>query len=134
MSEEKRPNISEFGGFISKDEMDRLLGNYSDDHGDQKSPDFVKAMCFSKDKVLELLAQNNAAGLRIYYGLHLTDDNQREKKMVLVATDADGCDILPTGVTSGDLMGSKGGSGLILDQGVPCPQFCSPDPSKPNNP
>ncbi|MFB6457947.1 hypothetical protein ACE38W_21935 [Chitinophaga sp. Hz27] len=124
MSENQRPSITQAGNFISMDRMNTLLDNYAKDHGDQKAPDFVKAMCFSKDKVLELLAQENAAGLRIYYGMHFNDENLKEKKMVLVATDANGVDILPPGVTSDDLIQSKNGQGLILDEGVPCPTYC----------
>ncbi|MBV7529953.1 hypothetical protein [Chitinophaga sp. sic0106] len=124
MSASNRPSISEAGGFISKERMDTLLGNYAAEHADQKSADFVKAMCFSKDKVLELLADDRAAGLRIYYGIHIDTDGDgiKEKKMVLVATDANGDDILPAGVSL-DGVQSKD-MALILDEGLPCPQYC----------
>ncbi|RAJ79214.1 hypothetical protein CLV59_106275 [Chitinophaga dinghuensis] len=124
-SQSKRPSIADAGGFISKERMQTLLTNYEKDHADQKATDIVKAMCFSKDKVLELLADDRAVGLRIYYGIHIDTDGDgiKEKKMVLVATDANGDDILPADVTLDGGIQAKS-AGLILDDGLPCPNYC----------
>ncbi|MBV8251188.1 MAG: hypothetical protein JO154_01175 [Chitinophaga sp.] len=124
-SQSKRPSIADAGGFISKERMNELLSNYEKEHAGQKATDIVKAMCFSKDKVLELLADDRAAGLRIYYGVHIDaeGDQIKEKKMVLVATDADGNDILPADVTLDGGIQAKSAN-LILDEGLPCPNYC----------
>jgi len=128
-SQSKRPSIADAGGFISKDRMNELLSNYEKEHANQKGTDIVKAMCFSKDKVLELLADDRAVGLRIYYGVHINTDGEemREKKMVLVATDANGNDILPADVTLDGGVQAKSAN-LILDDGLPCPTYCGGDP------
>ncbi|NLR57988.1 hypothetical protein HGH93_07740 [Chitinophaga polysaccharea] len=126
-----RPIPSDAGGFISLEEMLELTKNHDDDHANQKSFDsHVKAMCFGKDKVLELLDQPGAVALRIYYGIKLNGDSQRERKMILVAVDENGNDILPKSAAE---MAAAQASGIvakdtppvILDQGVPCPQYCS---------
>lgn len=125
----KRPIPSDTGAFISLDEMNTLTQNHDDDHVNQKSfGNHVKAMCFGKDKILELLDQPGATAVRIYYGIKIDTDGDgiKEKKMILVAVDEEGNDILPVTPqpnATGAL--AKGSMALILDQGVPCPEFCS---------
>lgn len=62
---------------------------------------------FGKDAILELLAQENAVGLRIYYGI---DTATGEKKLVITGVDADENDLY---------------QGLLLDKSLPCPETCS---------
>ncbi|MGO4291507.1 hypothetical protein [Chitinophaga sp. RAB17] len=126
----KRPIPSDAGGFISLDEMNELTKNHDDDHVNQKSfGTHVKAMCYGKDKVLELLDQPGAVALRIYYGIKVdTDgDGRKEKKMILVAVNEEGDDILPTPITETDktVAVAKTLEAKILDSGVPCPEYCS---------
>ncbi|WP_161964321.1 MULTISPECIES: hypothetical protein [Chitinophaga] len=125
----QRPIPADAGGFISREEMEILTKNHDDEHAQQKAlGGHVKAMCFGKDKVMELLDHPDCTALRIYYGLKIDTDGDgiKEKKMVLVAVDSDGNDILPpagdpaTGSVAKSMVSAK-----ILDQGLPCPQYCS---------
>jgi hypothetical protein len=125
----KRPISSDTGGFISLERMNELTGNHDAEHANQKSMEpHVKAMCFGKDKILELLDQPGATALRIYYGINIDTDGDgiKEKKMILVAVNEEGDDILPvepTPTASGAV--AKTMQGKILDEGMPCPQYCS---------
>jgi hypothetical protein len=126
----KRPIPSDAGAFISLEEMNQLTKNHDDEHANQKSLDpHVKAICFGKDKVLELLDQPGATALRIYYGLKIDTDGDgiKEKKMVLVAVDENGDDIVPVEAapTATGAVAKTMNTAKILDQGVPCPQYCS---------
>lgn len=129
----KRPIPSDAGEFISLEEMTELTSNHDAEFVAQKSlGDHVKAMCFGKDKIIELLDQPNAVALRIYYGIKIDTDGDgiKEKKMVLVAVDDKGNDILPPSQEEAKAAAaagiqSKGLSGKILDAGIPCPTYCS---------
>ncbi|CAL1518343.1 hypothetical protein [Chitinophaga sp. MM2321] len=138
----KRPIPSDAGGFISREEMDVLTKNHDDEHANQKSLNgHIKAMCFGKDKVVELLNHPDCTALRIYYGVKIDTDGDgiKEKKMILVAVDANGNDILPpSGDAATGSVAKSMSSALILDQGLPCPDYCGgnppPPPPKPNKP
>ncbi|MEZ2446003.1 hypothetical protein QFZ51_003848 [Chitinophaga sp. W3I9] len=126
----KRPIPSDTGAFISLEEMTTLTKNHDEDHVNQKSfGTHVKAMCFGKDKIIELLDQPGATALRIYYGIKVDTDGDgiKEKKMILVAVDEEGNDILPTETTNAGPGGvvSKGAMAKILDSGLPCPEYCT---------
>jgi len=125
----KRPISSDTGGFISLERMQELTGNHDAEHANQKSLEpHVKAMCFGKDKILELLDQPGATALRIYYGIHIDTDGDgiKEKKMVLVAVNEEGDDILPVEAAPSPTGAvAKTAPALILDEGMPCPQYCS---------
>ncbi|HVI43342.1 MAG TPA: hypothetical protein VM802_00665 [Chitinophaga sp.] len=129
----KRPIPSDAGGFISREEMDLLTKNYDDEHAVQNQKSFkghVKAMCFGKDKIIQLLSHPDCVAVRIYYGLKIDTDNDgiKEKKMVLVAVDKNGNDILPPPVDkhTGSVAKSMSASrAMILDDGHPCPDYCS---------
>ena len=126
----KRPIPSDAGAFISLEEMNVLTKNHDDQHANQKSLDpHIKAICFGKDKVLELLDQPGATALRIYFGLKIDTDGDgiKEKKMVLVAVDENGNDILPVPQDAAALSSgiqSKTMQAKILDAGLPCPSYC----------
>jgi hypothetical protein len=66
----------------------------------------VHAHAFHADQVLALLQQPGCAALRIYHG----QDARGAPSLVLVAADAAGEDMV---------------GGAILEQGAPCPPFCS---------
>lgn len=125
----KRPIPADAGGFISREEMEILTKNHDDEHANQKSLDgHVKAMCFGKDKVIELLSHPDCTAVRIYYGLKIDTDGDgiKEKKMVLVAVDSEGNDILPPAEDKATGSVAKSMStARILDQGLPCPAYCT---------
>ncbi|RFS18837.1 hypothetical protein DVR12_26000 [Chitinophaga silvatica] len=134
MSEsKKRPIPADTGAFISLEEMNVLTDNHDAEFAAQKSfGQHVKAICFGRDKIIELLDQPGAVALRIYYGLKIDTDGDgiKEKKMVLVAVDEEGNDILPPSAEQAKAAAaagiqSKELSAKILDAGVPCPTFCS---------
>jgi len=92
------------GDFISLDEGGNMTGNYR-----AQNPGETIAHFFGKDKLQELLDQQGAVGIRMYYGI----DNDGKKQLVLVAADADQNDMTE----------------LVLDLSHPCPNWCSsPNP------
>jgi hypothetical protein len=62
-----------------------------------------------------LLAVENAAGMRVYYGM----DENYGIHAILVAVDDDGNDILPQ---ENSLLGSD--PEIIMEQGIRCPPTC----------
>lgn len=65
---------------------------------------------FSKSALLDILNQPSCVGVRIYYGL----DNQNEKKLIIVGTDANENDLT---------------DGQIAQHAKPCPPSCgTPNP------
>ncbi len=78
----------------------------------------TKAHFFGKEKILEVLKQEECVGMRIYYGIN--DDKKRE--VIIVGTKSDENNILPSNEDNAD-----SGSGIVLDDSVWCPPFC-PDP------
>lgn len=69
-----------------------------------------KAHYFGGKKILQILSQPKAVGIRTYYGI----DEKGSAQLYLVGVDAIGNDILAD---------SKGNS-LILDRSWPCPPYC----------
>lgn len=80
----------------------------------------ILALCetFSRDLFDELLAEEGAASIRIFYGM----DPSFKVHAVIVAADAAGKDILPAGAT----LASGGGGGSIGEDGNRCPPICPP--------
>ncbi|WP_346320795.1 hypothetical protein [Chitinophaga sp. YIM B06452] len=63
----------------------------------KKHKDPLLSGFFGIDKIHELLADKpTATGIRIYYGLDINGDGKRDKKFIIVATDAEGNDIIPS--------------------------------------
>jgi hypothetical protein len=63
----------------------------------KKHKDPLLSGFFGIDKIHELLADKpTATGIRIYYGLDIDGDGKRDKKFLIVATDAEGNDIIPS--------------------------------------
>lgn len=91
------------------------------------NPAFSKVLnlseTFNRDIFDALLAQPDAAGIRIYYGM----DNTMTIHSILVAVDSNNNDILPatsTSTTSTD-------SGTIGELGRTCPPYCVSSPLNP---
>jgi len=66
----------------------------------------TKAVFFGRDKLIEILNQEDCVGIRMYFGKN--EDN--EKSLVLVGASADENDQV---------------QGKILDRGAPCPKVCA---------
>lgn len=69
------------------------------------NPGATKAHFFGKEKLMELLNQDECVGIRAYYGM----DEEGNKQLVFVGADS----------TEEDLF-----TGVILDKSVPCPNHC----------
>jgi hypothetical protein len=100
--------------FITLQEAQDMVSRYQTLRPDIINPDLSTDVLplnitFSKTEVLHLLAQDDAAQLRIYFGVQGEDDLI---DLVLVAADANGDDIIPTE------------DYLLLDQGTRCPVNC----------
>jgi hypothetical protein len=87
------------GTFIDLNEGAGLTKSYRNNHRNKKIAQF-----FGKDKLLELLNQTDAVGIRIYFG-----ERDGDIELVLVASDKNENDII----------------GKILDLGLNCPTNCS---------
>lgn len=88
------------GEMIPLEDAAQMTANYR-----ARCPNDMQAHFYGKDKILELLGQTGAMGIRAYYGV----DNMGVKQLVLVAADANENDIL----------------GLTLDLSKNCPPRCS---------
>ncbi|WP_343703138.1 hypothetical protein [Chitinophaga sp.] len=84
-----------------------------------KSP--ILSGFFGMNKINSLLNKEGATGLRIYYGLDIDGDGKRDKQFVLVATDKDGNDILPS-LEKG--LAKDASAEDILSTDVWCPYDC----------
>ena len=69
-----------------------------------QNPNSVKAYKIDQAEINEILAQAGAAGIRAYMGI----DNSGNEKLVMVAVDASGNDILNN----------------VYDHTLPCPNHC----------
>jgi hypothetical protein len=70
-----------------------------------QNPGEIKAHFYGKEILDVLLNQEDCVGIRIYYGI----DENGNKELVLVGTDASECDL----------------TDLIVDLSNPCPNRCS---------
>jgi hypothetical protein len=93
------------GEFVTLNDASRWTANYRN----TIQPGDVIAFAAGKEKLIELLNQDECLGARIYYAIN---DNG-EKNLVIVGVDSNGDDMT---------------NGLIMDNLIPCPKFCS----KPN--
>jgi hypothetical protein len=90
----------------------------------RSSPASEKAGFFFGAWISELLAQPGAYGMRIYHGL----DAKGQYRMVLVAVDREGNDIVKTQkVLKSGAVARAFNDAILLDGHWPCPPFCPPD-------
>ena len=68
---------------------------------------------FNKNDIELLMAQDECAAIRIYYGM----DTDLKLHAVLVAVNEDNEDILPSAI-------SNNGEDIIVEEGQRCPIFC----------
>jgi hypothetical protein len=92
------------GQFITLEEAVEWTRNYRD-----ANPTGVKGHFYGKEKLMDILNQSGAMGIRIYQAI----DNSGAECLVLVAADAE----------EGDLY-----DGLLLERGFPCPPICKISP------
>jgi hypothetical protein len=90
------------GEFVTLGDASRWTANYRN----TIQPGEVIAFAAGKVKIIELLNQEGCMGARIYYAIK--DDG--EKNLVIVGVDENGDDLE---------------NGLIIDQFIPCPKYCS---------
>jgi hypothetical protein len=92
------PNID---NSISLEDAAKITANFR-----QAFPSAVMANAYGKRLMIDLLAQEDCAGFRIYNGL----DAEGKQQFILVAVDASGNDLY---------------EGILMDNTQPCPSFCS---------
>lgn len=112
MADQKRPPFNgNEGEFVSRQEAGACTKKYRGSSAFQ-ALDKKKAMYTGGRKILRLLSQENAVGLRSYFGLN----DAKEPQLFIVAVDTAGNDILGADM--------EGGEDLILDRSFPCPPIC----------
>lgn len=82
-----------------------------------------RAFFYSKAAITELLNQNGAVGMRVYYAL--TEEGDRS--MYIVATDCDGKDLRPSedqSCNENQSMMYRSTSYMMLKSEAPCPTYC----------
>lgn len=84
----------------------------------------VTSETFNGDVLTTIAAVTGFAGLRIYYGM----STDMKVHAMLVATDKDGNDILPTDLTAkfapGGAQTVSSGGGVVGEEGQRCPPTC----------
>lgn len=111
------------GNKISKSKARKWVNNYKKKHGKDKN--FLSSMLFNKDIVLKMLREDKCQGLRVYNAL----DDDGGLHFVLVGTDAEGRNILPSGdeYLAKTIEEVDGGDPIMINDGLPCPTYCPPD-------
>jgi hypothetical protein len=89
------------GEFVTLSDASRWTANYRN----TIQPGEVISEFLGKEKIIELLDQEDCVGIRFYYAIN----DQGEKILVLVGADSSENDME---------------NGLILENGNPCPPFC----------
>ncbi len=103
------------GEKISKAKAKKWVNNYKAKHSKDKN--FLSSMLFDKKVVVDMLNEPNCEGLRVYNAI----DDEGNEHFVLVGTDANGGNLLPSSEES------LTESYSLLDNGFPCPPNCPPD-------
>ncbi len=101
------------GGPISLETFKGWMTNYSSQQT-QAFPNttVIKGHFFGRDKIMHLLDEKDAVGIRVYYGVNDIGENT----VILVAARSDWSDILPDD--------SGPGGPIILDDSFNCPPYC----------
>lgn len=117
------------GKFISLSDGAKLTKEYRIDQTERKKHvDPIMSQFFGLDRINQLLSQEGATGLRIYYGLDVDGDGKRDKAFVLTATDANGNDILPAASRGLAKDAAPEHSGVLLSE-LKCPFDCPKEPN-----
>lgn len=100
------------GAFIPKTTAQQYCKTFR-----QNSPTgAVKSHFFGRDKIDQILAQNNVIGIRIFYGTSRADDDTLKPELIISGVDNQGHNILNTN--------------MILEFSRACPPFCEPTGSE----
>lgn len=86
----------------------------------QRSSGGVRAFFYSKEAIEELLAQNGAVGVRVYFA----DAGNGDKEMYIVAVNSSGKDLRPNMDSERSTAAHRAQSHIILKSDKPCPTFC----------
>lgn len=91
----------------------KVAQQWIDNYAKSAGPGAIKAEFFGFRKLSELLAQDQALGVRIYFA----KDDAGVNKLVIVAASAEQKNLAPIdGTTS---------AGLVLEMGGACPPYCN---------
>lgn len=101
---------------ITLSEAQEMIASYQDIRTDMLKSAYssdVLPICitFTKAEIMDLLAQDGAHYLRVYYGV---DGEQNLIENILVAADQNGEDIIPEEEY------------ILIDKGIRCPTNCPP--------
>jgi hypothetical protein len=100
------------GGAITLETANRWTANYRGENAGDTEAHF-----FGNEIIKQILAEEGAVGIRMYYAL---DDNGR-KQILLVGTNAKGEDLLPSSSSNAK---TEGDTNIIADMSYPCPGYC----------
>lgn len=91
---------------ISLEEAKKYVKRYKETKEKEGKKDYKKAAFFGREAIEQLLAQDGAVGIRIYYG----QNEKGEDSPVIFAADEKGSNLID--------------ENNILERGLPCPPFC----------
>lgn len=93
----------------------------------EKNPGSTEAHFFGAAIIKQILAERGCVGIRMYY----TIDNHGQKQIVLVGTDANGNNLLPSSTPSAmasfSLFSDSAEENIVADVSWPCPSYCPPN-------
>lgn len=114
---------------------------YTKNYRDTITANDTKAHLFNKEQILNLLAQDGCAGLRIYYSIDIDAQGNKTKQLVVVGVKEETnsyTDILPDrnaikksiatrsnpNPTEAAIDAAELKKAMIIDRGSPCPNQC----------
>jgi hypothetical protein len=113
------PFNPEVGSEVPKDEAQKWIEKYDNDHRKEKDKD-TRSVFFGRDILLRLLAQPGSTGITFFLASKHSDFAKKDTvTLVLVARREDGSLIWPDNAA-----GKDSNPGMTVDVGFPCPPYC----------
>jgi hypothetical protein len=101
------------GGPITLETAKRWTANYKGENAGDTEAHF-----FGNEIIKQILAEEGAVGIRLYYAI---DDSGR-KQILLVGTNVKGQDLLPSSSSNAK---TEGDTNVVADMSYPCPGYCN---------
>ncbi|RYY31668.1 MAG: hypothetical protein EOO04_00165 [Chitinophagaceae bacterium] len=140
-------SLAELNHFIDLDEARKLIGTFQEmkyqlvntryDRMQKEYGVLPTSEAFNQKSILSLLAQDDCVGIRIHYGVKLTEESGEQVPLlvaVLVGVRSDGSNIWTNNLVAPEqtertlMMHSPGRDAVILEDSQRCPPYGDSDP------